>query len=203
MGRYLAVGVSTTIKITKTKNEWGNFEENIDLEKEKNNILQELNKLLDVSKYKVKYDDKRIYLELEPEHYNNNIHDLLQELTSLLNINYFTFDFMEEIKNFKKELTKEKYPIQIKRNKEGVLYEEYTNSKENFVPFQDPSYFLFQSGKYKWGLTLDIWYIPLWIHIDKFGFSESEEVVIKLLNIMLKKCLKSTLSKNILFYIHE
>lgn len=77
MGRNLALGVATTIWISKKKNYWTN---DFDLFKNEEKIKEELKNLIDISAYNFKKEEDKFVLTMKPEYFNNNIHDLIKEL---------------------------------------------------------------------------------------------------------------------------
>lgn len=90
MGRYLATGVMTKFHIMK-KNSWY-VDHNFDLDSEIENILKDISSIIDPSMYKLVEKSEDCYdFALKPEIFNNNIHELIGEISHLTypNVNYF------------------------------------------------------------------------------------------------------------------
>lgn len=60
MGRYLALGLATRIKIDKDNRR--SYSEDIKISKEKDKILKDMNDIIDTSKYEITYKKDCIYL---------------------------------------------------------------------------------------------------------------------------------------------
>lgn len=183
MGRYIALGIPTKIEITKSYDNWGNIA-NIDLIKDKDNIIKDLNTLLDTSKFEIEYSEDSIVLSFNNDDYNNNIHDLYRELYPMI-----TCDYVKESDIvLSEEFNQENYPFKMEDRFKEKAY------------FQSPSYYLFSEDNYKRNLDVNIRYVQVWYDCNKFS-SEDETMMLRLLNVMSRKYYKSELSKNMLFYI--
>lgn len=199
MGRFLALGVATRIQIEKSEDAWRFDIKSINILK--NKILKDMENIIDISKYEITYEKEEDCLCLElkdKDFFNKNIHKLMKELYPLINCRRLISPRGEDVL-FDETFTKEKYPFNLIK-KDAEFYEELTGMKEEWAPWQVPESFLFKNEKYQEGLHCDIWYIPIWIDVDKIG-CESEHYILKLLNIMSRKYIESSLIKIILFYI--
>lgn len=114
MGRYLSSGVLTSIFIKKSKDIY-HRDANFDLKKQKENILKDMNRIIDVSKYDVEEHEDVIVLKLKLDFINENIHALLSEMNHLTTSAYFFenfYDYDEAIKiDFDDPDFKKKYPM--------------------------------------------------------------------------------------------
>lgn len=77
MARFLSNGILTSISI-QSKKRCPEY----DIIKAKDEILKELNKYIDTSKYEIyEREDNRLYLEVKEEFCNEHLHDLMKELS--------------------------------------------------------------------------------------------------------------------------
>lgn len=136
MGRYLALGVATTIQLSKKKNYWV---KNYNLLENKQEIMDELNDLVDVSKYDCKELENKIILTMKPECFNDNIHDLIKELYPMIDCKT-CMEHDGEIKfEFDDNFNKENYPINLSTYEDGPdkgwMYCEYFQ-KEDYTFYE-------------------------------------------------------------------
>ena len=93
MGRSIGCGIVSDITIINKNN----------IDKER--ILKQLNRHIDVSKYKIIEKDNVIHLSIKTIYVNNNINELLKELGKYVGINssYELYDSDKKIYNYKLE----------------------------------------------------------------------------------------------------
>lgn len=197
MGRYVAVGVVSRIDIFRKNN--------FNLEKNKEKILTDLGKYLDLSKYDMESYKNCLSFYLKKEHFNNNIHDLIKEMAPIIKSDALLYNCGEDIEIETADFNKQNVPIIIKRyekgNKEGEFYCECKEDSENEeIAYEFPEYWIFNDEDLSDELEVKFAYICLWRDWDKFG-SEDETNLLKILNTLRYPYFKNELSKNILFYI--
>lgn len=202
MGRYLAVGISTSIVIKK-KYGWESSEKFNVLEN-KDDILKDLNNMIDVSKYECIYDNDYIVLQLKTEHFNDNIHELIKELYPMINCeSCILSNCKKKVKILSKEFNKKDFPLTIsnkKRNEENIIYCIQSDYEEKLNYFISPEYYLFENYEYKKNIKVDLYFINLWQDFHKYD-GEDETKMLEIINKMSRFYYKSPLSKNMLFYI--
>ena len=213
MGRNMMNGIATRIEIQKR-----NPVVNYDIIKNKNMILKEINKFVNVENYNCTQNENGdLTLEIKMEFFNDNIHDLIKETRKIMKCENILLDNMFDKKEIDyKKFNNVNYPLQLKKYDENYKYA-YARQKEellgtyylesNIDKFQEtgswfPSnYWLFQENKDMfYNLTVQIFHIPLWIDIGKI-IMEDESFLLHLINRISRNHFKNPLSKDILFFI--
>lgn len=216
MGRYLALGIATTIYVEKNKNSLYSSK-NFNLNKNKNKIINEMNKFLDMSKYHCVENVDSLYFRMGRKHFNDNIYALLKELKPIINCDRM---FFGEFFGYNKEMTieeviKQKYKIKLdiydetyhfdnEHQKENLLNEFYIEcngetTNERYSPFEAPACWLFD-GELSDRVRVSFGYMLIWCDWNKY-VGEDETPMLKLLNTFSRNYFHNPLSKNILFYI--
>lgn len=200
MGRFLALGVVSSIGIYKK----GGFS----IKEKKDEIINNLSKYLDMSKYNYDEYENALILRIKPEHFNNNIHSLIKTLYPLIkckdllyNSNYEDVDILSE------EFNSTNAPLNIKQYEEteehmhdkGDFYCEWNECKED-IAMEYPKYWVFESRELIENFNINFAYINLWHDWNKID-SEDETNLIEILNTLRYPYYDNELSKNILFYI--
>ncbi len=202
MGRYLAVGIATSI-VMKKKDGWESSEKFNVLEN-KDDMLKDLNNMIDVSKYECIYGNDYIVLQLKTEHFNDNIHELIKELYPMVNCeNCILSNCEKKVKILSNKFNKKDFPLTIsnkKRNAENIIYCVQSDYEEKLNYFTSPEYYLFENYEYKKNVKIDLYFINLWQDFDKYD-GEDETKMLEIINKMSRLYYKSSLSKNMLFYM--
>lgn len=202
MGRYLAVGIVTSI-VMKKKNGWESSEK-FNVFENKDDILKDLNNMIDTSKYECIYENDYIALQLKPEHFNDNIHELIKELYPMINCESCILSNCEKkVKILSNEFNKKDFPLTIsnkKINEENIIYCIQSDYGEKLNYFASPEYYLFENQDYKKNIEMDLYFINLWQDFNKYD-GEDETKMLEIINKMSRFYYKNPLSKNMLFYI--
>lgn len=199
MATCLALGVVSSISIYKKKNS--------DIKLNKEQIMKSLNQYLDISKYKLMEYSNGYKLKIEPKYFKENIHELIQELYPLIRCNAIIEKHGEEYYNFiNNDFNYQSFPLTLKQftkdeygHHKGDFYRSWDKVEEEMA-FEFPQYWVFEDWDLKENLNVRFGYIPLWWDYEKI-MSEDETKLLKILNTMVHSYYKSSLSKNILYYI--
>lgn len=216
MGRYISGGVAVKLRISKQK-KYYSFSK-CDLVENRTEILEQLNRYIDVSKYRIVEYDDGFELNIDEDYVEKNIYDLVKEINPLLNCDsYFLYNLLD--KDYKRDLSEfseDKYPLHLHKYTEEDTYKnecikhdlcghyciksDYGYIVED-TPFYSSERWLFNYDmKFVENVCVDIDFIPLWSDYDKFA-SEDEDKMLQIMNTMSKSYFNSKLSKNFLFYI--
>lgn len=118
MARFLSNGILTSISIQSKKR---GIE--YDIVGNKDKILEELNKFIDTSKYKVHVrEDNRLFLEVKEDFCNEHLHELMKEISPVTDCNSFI------IENLFRDEYPELYDYNIFSERPKMNYENF-NSK--------------------------------------------------------------------------
>lgn len=194
MGRYIAGGIATGILIEG--------KHGYNLRERKEEIMKQLNRRLNMSVYNIEENDCEICLYLKKEYIENNIHELVKEVATVMNVSdYFLYHLdVKKVEDF----TLEKCPVKVteKNNPYNKSMEYLINDKigEQWACFQNFSYILLDEILWDRNLEISIRFIPIFIDFSKISI-ENHTVLLQLLNIFSKAYFKSNLSNNFLFYI--
>lgn len=203
MGRNLSCNLLTTMEIRKRS---GFGAQDIDYLKEKDGILRDMSRVIDVSKYDVSVFEDGILLNLKLDFINENIYDLVYELYKSPIGNYVldtVADIYKYDENFTLNKFKELFKIQANIVEYGSdeIYRLFVNDDyDSEDRLYDPLYWAFNDSKYSRFLRIDASAITLWIDCGKI-VTENEYILLCLLNKMKLKYFKTPLSKCISFEI--
>ena len=216
MGRFLAASIPTQLFIKRR----GESFNNLDLIKDKEKILNQINKYIDLSFYDINEEEKQIYLKLNEEKANKCLKEFFKEIESILDLNhYLQFSLFKEedtnegfdLKNIlKKNETKKEINfdnIVIKKDiKENDINYYMTAGEKNHEINEDLSCidgapWLFDLIKELRSIGAQIYSIHIWLDYDKFC-GEDENKMLQLLNKFSKSYFKSELAKIMIFNIY-
>ena len=194
MGRYIASGLATVISISENKKSKE--------KKDKEEILKDIGKKIDLNLYEVKEYDNGYELYLKTDIVNKHLNEFVKELTlaNPLNTNAHTLnDYYDENKNIWEN------DFKVKVNKDGN-YELYLNNKKineddylglweyfNYVYFPDSIY-----DNFAYLIKVKLLYLGL--DIDKF-MPERDPYILYLMNQDLK-IFKNPLSTAFIYGIY-
>lgn len=200
MGRYLATGIMTRFSIIGRKRMF--YDKDFKLEKEIDNILNDINKIIDPSLYKLTNKDDECYeFSLKPDIFDNNIHELIREISPLTypNVDFFA-DFYNEKENLNNNDFIKNYPFACKVNSKGEYCIEINGEeiKEDY-PFY-PLYWIINDERLFYNVEIRAATILLWIDQDKYD-GEDETEMLRIINNMKTKYYNSVLSKALIYYI--
>lgn len=202
MGRNLALGVATTIWISKKKNYWTS---DFDLFKNEEKIKEELKNLIDISAYDFNREEDKFVLTMKPEYFSNNIHDLIKELYPVIDCRICMIN-KSSTKNkieLDEDFNSKNYPIELKVHEdgpdEGDLYCDWFQG-EDYSFGETSEWWLFKSKELRQNIHIDKSHILIWLDINKIDY-EDETKMLEIMNKMARTYLKSKLSKNSFFYI--
>ena len=191
MGRYLANGILTTVNIKKIKGFSFDRDENFDLKAQLENILSDMNKYIDVSKYDIREENDEIVLNLKNDFVNDNIDDLLKEVNELTPCNHL----------FKPYFESREYPLLYKCEENDFHIIEY-NGESVSRDFWIPCCAWILNDEYLFdNVAITVNFIPFWIDFDKYS-GEDETRMLKIINSMKKSYYHSELSKVFIYEIY-
>lgn len=204
MGRRLATGVMTRFEITK-KNDWGS-DSNFVLSSELENILKDISHIIDPSIYELVEKHEDCYdFALKTEIFNNNIHELIGEISSLTcpNVDCF-WNLEEELKEKNIDINSKEfmgsYPLSVKVDEKGKYFIETNTEKiEEDYPFH-PFYWIIDSDRLYKNIEINAAIILLWIDENKYC-GEDETNMLSIINNMKARYYSSPLSKALVYYI--
>lgn len=200
MENHLSIGFALKISIEPRSKEF-----NPKLYKEI--ILKSISKYLDLSLYDIKTAGNRLYLIINKESFEENIHAFLIETYPYFKANVFMKRFLKSYN--KKELTsndidKQKFPIKLVQKNEGevpYIKVDINNRKEDFINVFNPKnpleYMIYDEldkhiKDIRKRALIFINYCTLWENTE-------DKETLKILNILSKKAIKNPL-KNIVFF---
>ncbi len=200
MGRYLANGVLTQFSVKRVKRSF--YDENYNLEKELDNVLKEMNKMIDTSNYELTAKEKDYYVfSLKSTFFEENIHELIKETSkmTLPNVNdFYTNGFNEKLvesENFAKQ-----FPFKAKIDKNGE-YSIKMRDEEIRLDFPfDPFYWMIREDILLRNIMVRGETLLLWCDDSKY-VGEDETAMLEIINTMKRKYYKSKLSKSLIYYI--
>lgn len=203
MGRYLALGVASSVMLRRKKNYWGD-KSDFDFQKNETKVKKGLSTLLDITKYSIAVDQEGMDLEMKPECFSSTIHDLIKELYPLIDCRSALE--LNEIE-FNENFNQENYPLTIKKSEKsdayhtkGYFYLESNDFSEWPDGFCVPEVWLFDDEELVKNIHVTMAYILLWADFSKFS-SKDETELLKIMNRMSRKYFHSSLSKNMFFFI--
>jgi len=197
MGAYLVGGVVTRFEIRNK----GNY----DVVKNQDEVLKSLDEVIDTSIYNVEEYLDGIELVIKKEVFEDNIHNLIKEISPIMNTRIYFFANLYKgeinIKNFNKE----NYPISLNIYPKGTAYEDkfYLNDGEirEKECYPDYSYMLLRDDEsgIMHNLKINMKLINIWL--DPTRIDEYPLGTINVLNKLTSKCFKNVLAKSIFFYV--
>lgn len=197
MGAYLVGGVATRFKIRN--------KDGYDVVRNKDKVVNAIGKVVDVSIYDVQEYLDGIELVIKKEVFEDNIHDLIQEISPIMNTKiYFFANLYKEEVDIKK-FNKENYSISLNIYPEGTGYEGkfYLNDGEirEQECYPDYSYMLLRDGEsgLMHNIKVNISFINVWL--DPSIIDEYPLGTINVLNKLTSKSFKNVLAKSMFFYI--
>lgn len=205
MGRFVAMGVLAEIRMEKYKDC-----SNYDFKKDERKILELLSRYVDTDRYEVIISEDSMVLRINEDYFNQNIHDLLEEVFRFIGFNGCFFDDLPHEKSIDilNDFNQERYPINLIRH-----YDEYSDNEKIFIKsMDDDAYRLYEpypSDKWLVYGGEDDFYenfrfknelVILWEAVDKIS-AEDEVLINIMLNKMKTNYFTSPLSKNMIFTI--
>lgn len=199
MGRYLAASIPTQLFIKKKSERFTN----LDLVKDKEKILNQINKYIDLSFYDIEGNEEQIHLKLIEEKANKYLKELLEEINPILDLDYYL-----------------QYCLFDREDNAKLQYDNIVIKKD--IKPNDIDYYM-TAGKHKceieedWACTdgapwlfdledefkligVRMFSIHIWLDFPKY-FGENENKMLLLLNKFSKNYFKSELSKVMIFNI--
>ena len=202
MGRYLGASIPTRLLIKKTKN----YFTKIDVIKDQEKILKQINEYIDLSFYYIDYGEDYIYLRLNEKKTNEYLKELLKEINPIMGMDRYLFFNL-----YRDENTKEEF----KFDNTHIKYIETEDDSNYFISGDNDKYmlkevytcldgapWLFDFKDEFYDLRTSMQAINIWINFEKI-FSEDENVLLMLINKFAKTYFKSKLSKVMIFNITE
>lgn len=191
MGRFLSAGIATTILISGP---------NVFQQKEK--ILNQMKKFLDIQNYEVHDQEKNFYLRLKTDVFEQNIYEFVGEFYKVRD---FYNTFLEEIENNDiQEFTKEKYPLKLLEDEKDDLSVQISNVeyeiRETDFTWENFSYIFLDDSFQPREVRISLKFIPIWMEPDK-TLSEDPTNMLYFLNLFSRNYFQSPLGKHFLFYI--
>ena len=117
MGRFLAASIPTQLFIKRR----GESFNNLDLIKDKEKILNQINKYIDLSFYDINKEENQIYLKLKEVKANKYLKEFFKEIESILELNHYL-----QFSLFKEEDTNEGFDLR------NILKKNETKKEINF-----------------------------------------------------------------------
>ena len=199
MGRYLAASIPTQLFIKKKSERFAN----LDLVKDKEKILNQINKYIDLSFYDIEGNEEQIHLKLIEEKANKYLKELLEEINPILDLDYYL-----------------QYCLFDREDNAKLQYDNIVIKKD--IKPNDIDYYM-TAGKHKceieedWACTdgapwlfdledefkligVRMFSIHIWLDFPKY-YGENENKMLLLLNKFSKNYFKSELSKVMIFNI--
>ena len=206
MGRYLALGVATTIDVYKKKRAPLDFS----ITQNKDKIKKQLEKFLDLEKYDCCENDDCFTFRIKTDIFNDNVHDLIKELYPMIDCYYdlcgddYYCGNDDEKDKIRKNFNAENYPLTLTICGEGYRKGRFCSSwndgcEDGSFPAA-PEYWLFEDKEFRNNIDVNISYITIWFDCNKFD-SEDETPLLEIMNNMSRKYYKSPLSRTMFFYI--
>lgn len=196
MGRYLASGVLTGFQIVNA----GYSKE--EFKKKRSNVLKDMSRIIDTTFYKLAGEsDEHFSYCLEPKVFDDNIHDLLRELSDLTfpNVNYFCY-FEDEVGDINDKSFIDRYPFRCKVESNGEYYIQINDNKINEKSCVMPLYWMLKDRELRRNIEIYGWVILIWSDEDKY-IGEDETNMLRLINNMKTKYYNSKLSKSLIYYV--
>ena len=202
MGRYLGASIPTRLLIKKTKN----YFTKIDVIKDQEKILKQINEYIDLSFYNIDYGEDYIYLRLNEMKTNEYLKELLEEINPIMKMKGYLFFNLYRDENTKEEFKFDNTHIEYIKTEDDSFYyivgdDEKYKLREKYACL-DGARWLFDFKDEFYDLRVSMQVINIWINFEKF-FSEDESVLLRLMNKFAKSYFKSKLSKVMIFNITE
>ena len=172
-----------------------------DIRKQKNKILSELNKTIDISMYNIRYNRDCIELSIKPDIFNDNIYDLLNELSPIFDIksylvrdriDYYTLDYFN-INDFPIILKK----YELGRFKDSFYIQTKDDEYKEVKAYSDFTSFLIPNEDIK-NIKMQARLIMIWM--DNSETAEYLFRTFKLLNHFCRNYYKNNLVKSLMFF---
>jgi len=210
MGRNLACGIATKIQLYKK----GGFEN----ESKKSGLLEELKKSIDLDFYDIEEYEDGYVLNLKKEAFDNNIHDLIKEISPYISgdhllWSYFDKKLKEKGLDYTKfdfsNFNKKDYPLELVRypeDYEDKCYAGLTVLKSDEAQYEDSWAFesftriLLRGYEDYRNVRTGVKLVDVWMNIDK-ELSEDPTMNLYYLNLFSRAFFKSRFSKCLVFYI--
>ncbi len=202
MGRYLRIGIVSRIEVIV-----GERGEDIINMRFVNSISKSLNKYINTKDYDKEYYKDGFAYRLKENVFNDNIHDLIKEVSKDINVESF-FEY-EDIDYHKINFNKEDYPIILETNldPESKDFGDQTIifKKDNLEKYPEDSPYVYDNNwlidgnEYENMVSINLEAFTLWGSFGKI-ICESEYETLEKMNI-LKKKYKNKLGKNVIFFI--
>ncbi len=202
MGRVLCVGIVSRIEVIIRRK----YNKSINMDFV-NSISKSLNKYINTKDYDKEYYNNCVAYRLKENIFNDNIHDLIKEVSKDINVESF-FEY-EDVDYEKINFNKEDYPIILETNldPESECFGDQTIifKKDNVLKGPDdcPNYYdntwLIAGNEYENMVAINIEAFTLWKSYENI-FCENEYETLKIIND-LKKKYKNRLGKNVIFFI--
>lgn len=201
MGRNLSNGIITKIIIKKDRNSWM-ASKNFSLEKRIDDILQDVNKMVDISLYELTDKTENAYeFSLKPEIIDNGMHELIKEMRLLTcpNVNCFSDFETDEIDVYDDDF-KDNYSFKcvVDQDKNYYIEANGERTREEYSYF--PAQWLLDNDEFLRNVNIYVYYIPMWIDISKYC-GEDESTMLRVINGMKTKYYKTELSKAFVYRI--
>lgn len=188
-------GILTRISICKTNN-W-NSNNDFDLKKEINGILDDIGNFVDISKYELKESVDGYDLNLKVDYINENIYALLIEMSQISKIFHFV-DMDYDVSSIDDKYIKE-HPITCFVEDDHYVLK-YNDSEDMDYEIDFPLRWILSNKKYFNNVEVLGAIIPIWIDCHKI-FSDDEIFILTLMNTMKTKYFDSELSKCLIFEV--
>ena len=203
MGRVLCVGIVSRIEVIIRRK----YKKSINMDFV-NSISKSLNKYINTKDYEKEYYKDGYAYRLKENIFNDNIHDLIKEVSKDINIECF-FEY-EDIDFHKINFNKEDYPIILETNLDSES-EDFGDQtiifkKDNIEKYPEDSPYIYNNNwlignnEYKYDVRINLEAFTLWSTINKIR-CESEYETLEIMNT-LKKKYKNRLGKNVIFFIY-
>jgi len=195
MGRVLASGLLSSIFIRKRSSMYSV----IDLKKEFKNVLKEMDKIIDTSKYDIIEKENAFIMYLKPDFVNENIHDLLKEMDVLTPIHlYYDGEDLEVDVNDKDFKKKVKLNCKVHDYDYSIIYEDEEIITENRI-FYPLDFFLYSSSLIQ-DIEIKGAILTLWSDFNKYD-GEDETMMLEIINTMKTTYYHTELSKVLIYEI--
>ena len=195
MGRNLSGGILTRISIRKATG-WRS-DNNFDLKKEFDKVLDDISKFIDISKYDISEYNGVYNLSLNVDFINENIYDLLVEMNQVNDrISFVDLDY--DVSSISDEYVKN-HPITCCVEEDNYVLK-YDGCENNEYQLYFPFYWIMSNEKLFYNVDVYGSVIPIWFDIGKFSH-EDETFILMMMNTMKTKYFKSELSKCLIFEV--
>jgi len=176
-------------------------DKNFKIEENLENILKDMSDIIDPSMYELVEKDEDYYeFALKPEIFNENIYDLILEISPLTCPNDLEYEMKENHIDICSKEFIESHHFKMKVNEEGkYFFERDDHEVGEEYPFY-PLYWITKEQKFSDNIAIRAAVINLWFDLNKYS-GEDETEMLRIINNMKAKYYSNPLSKAFIYYV--